>query len=76
MTIDERLERLADRHEALTQSVELLAIQGKETDRRISELSSEVSQTTKLVNKMAASIDTLGRIAEMHEHRLDSLENN
>jgi hypothetical protein len=38
MTIDERLDRLTERHEALTQSVELLALQGKETDRRIDQV--------------------------------------
>src|ERR1039457_270100 len=34
MTIDERLEKLTERHEALTQSVELLRIAQEETDKR------------------------------------------
>ncbi len=35
MTIDERLERLAERHEALSHSVELLVAEGKETSDKI-----------------------------------------
>jgi len=35
MTIDERLERLTERHEALTQSVELMAAENRERDRRM-----------------------------------------
>jgi archaellum component FlaC len=35
MTIDERLERLAERHKALSHTVELLAAEGKETGEQI-----------------------------------------
>jgi len=35
MTIDERLDRLVERHEALTQTVEHLALQGEEQNKRI-----------------------------------------
>jgi DNA anti-recombination protein RmuC len=35
MTIDERLERLTERHEALTQSVELLRAHGNELSERL-----------------------------------------
>ena len=60
MTIDERLQRLVERHEALTQSVELLA---KETR----ELRAAVSQD-------AENIRALARIAEIHERRITHLE--
>jgi len=33
MTIDERLERLTGRHEAFTQTVELMAAENRERDR-------------------------------------------
>jgi len=60
MTIDERLDRLTERHEALTQSVELLALQGKETDRRI--------------DQVMQAIEKLVHIASSHEQRLDRLD--
>lgn len=116
MTIDERLDRLTERHEALTQSIELQMLDTRENTRNIatlslvvrelsrniqatnetasetlrtvSETTKTVSETLKLVNEtletvnetnktvgqMAASIATLGRLAEMHEHRLDRIE--
>jgi chromosome segregation ATPase len=60
MTIDERLDRLTERHEALTQSVELLALQGKETDRRI--------------DQVMQAIEKLVHIVNSHEQRLDRLD--
>jgi hypothetical protein len=64
MTIDDRLERLTERHEALTQSVELMAAETRAGFARLENI----------VGQMARSIDTLARIVELHEHRLDSLE--
>jgi archaellum component FlaC len=60
MTIDERLERLTERHEALTQSVEML-------HRDIRELRG-------IVEIDAENIRALARIAEIHERRLSDLE--
>ena len=60
MTIDERLERLTERHEALTQSVEMM-------NHQIAELVSAVKQD-------GENIRTLARIAEIHERRLRTLE--
>lgn len=58
--IDERLDRLVERHEALTQTVELLT-------RGIAELRAAVAQD-------AENIRTLARVAEIHERRLTGLE--
>jgi archaellum component FlaC len=60
MTIDERLERLTERHEALTMHLELLT-------RDVQELKAAV-QTD------AANIRALARIAEIHHERLSPLE--
>ena len=57
MTLDERLERLAERHEALTQSVELMAIENRQRDRRLGEI--------------MEGIASLLHVAEIHEQRLD-----
>ncbi len=69
MTIDERLERLTERHEARTQSVEMLfadnrqpAAENEKRDRRLGE-----------IMENAAS---LVHVAEIHERRLSHLEGN
>ena len=67
MTIDERLEKLTERHEALTQSVELLRIAQEETDRRFKRVADLFAQTDGFINDLA-------RIAKSHEGRLDNLE--
>jgi len=64
MTIDERLDRLTERHEALTQTVELMAAENREGFARLE----------KIVGQMARSIYTLVRVVELHEHRIDALE--
>ena len=60
MTTDERLDRLTERHEALTQSVEMLVIETRELRAAISD--------------DAENIRALARIAEMHERPLTGLE--
>jgi hypothetical protein len=60
MTIDERLERLTERHEALTETVELIA--GMQRD------------LTAAVTQDAENIRALVRIAEIHERRLTEIE--
>jgi len=64
MSIDERLDRLTERHEALTQTVELLVAENKERDRRNDE------RFTKIMD----GLTRLLRIAEIHEHRITNLE--
>ena len=60
MDIDERLERLAQRHEALTQSVELLT--------------KDLSDMKVLVNDIAEGTARLLHVAEIHEKRISRLE--
>lgn len=62
MTIDERLERLTERHEALTQTVELISLE----INALKDVTSTISQTVML----------LAQVAERHEHRLERLEGN
>lgn len=52
MTIDERLERLTERHEALTQSVELMRLEGQEQDKRIAEQSRNIDTLVSSVEKL------------------------
>lgn len=59
-TIDERLEKLTERHEALTQTVELMTAENRERDRRMGEVMEGIAR--------------LLHIAEIHEHRIEDLE--
>ncbi len=60
MTVDERIERLTERHEALAQSVELLVLQGE--------------QTRKTVDLLVLSVTDLVGIVRSHENRIEGLE--
>ncbi len=60
MDIDERLERLTLRHEALTQTVELLT--------------KDLSDMKVLVNDIAQGTARLLHVAEIHEQRISRLE--
>lgn len=71
MTIDERLERLTERHEALTQSVELMAAENRERDEKAD---ARMGKLIGLIEKLAVSVDKVAQIAANHEHRIDRLE--
>jgi archaellum component FlaC len=60
MTVDERLDRLTARHEALTESVEMLT-------RDLHEMKS-------LVGDIAEGTARLLHVAEIHEKRISKLE--
>lgn len=60
MTIDERLDRLMERHEALTQSVELIAQTTRDNARQIGALREATS--------------ALLQIVQIHENRISGLE--
>ena len=60
MTIDERLERLTERHEALTQTVEHMALQGEEQNKRI--------------DKVVGVMEAFANIVQSHERRLTGFE--
>jgi len=81
VNIDERLDRLTERHGALAQSIELMVADGKLVGARIQVLAEACSKLFETAAKQAdatgkrsESIDKLSRIAEIHEHRLDDLE--
>ncbi len=60
MTIDERLEKLAERHEALTQTVELLLAVNQQNEKRMGQALDAIIRLT--------------NIAEAHDIRLDDRE--
>ena len=67
MTIDERLEKLTERHEALTQTVELIAAMQRDLTRDVQSLRTATEQD-------GDNIRALARIAEIHERRLTEIE--
>ncbi len=67
MNIDERLESLTERHEALTQTVELLASVNRQIAANITRISDDMSDSMQ-------GIARLLHIAEIHEQRLTDLE--
>ena len=82
MTIDERLEKLAERHEALTQTVEIMAGMQREndrrwaeTDKRWAETDKRFAETDRRISQLMEAITSLANIAGAHEQRLDDLEN-
>jgi hypothetical protein len=60
MSTDERLDRLTERHEALTQTVELIAVAQMKNDERMGQL-------TDTMNRLA-------NIVIAHEQRIEDLE--
>ena len=67
MDIDQRLDKLTERHEALTQSVELIA--------RMQQKNEEAHQKNEvLLAHVMESIGSLARIAQAHERRITGLE--
>ena len=81
MTIEERLEVLTARHEALTQTVEIIAGMQKENERRFAEnerrfaeTDRRFAETDRRLGQVLEAITQLGHIAEAHEHRLDRLD--
>lgn len=74
MTIDERLERLVERHEALAQTVELLAIETRELRAAQEKDAEHIRTITAAIQMDAENIRALARVAEIHERRLTRLE--
>ena len=71
MTIDERLERLAERHEALTQTVEILAQEQREFIARMTQYSADVKDAIRRLANIAAAHDER---LDGHESRIEKLE--
>jgi hypothetical protein len=71
MTIDERLEKLTERHEALTQTVELMAAMQQAAEKQFAKQIAEILAASK---QDGENIRALARIAEIHDRPLTGLE--
>jgi len=71
MTIDERLERLAERHEALTQSMELFQHDMAEMRATAAERD---AITDARIGRLLGIVEKLADTADNHERRIERLE--
>lgn len=67
MTIDERLERLTERHEALARGVEILVAENRKT-------AEENQRRDRRLGEIMEGIARLLHVAEIHERRITELE--
>jgi hypothetical protein len=67
MNIDERLDRLTERHEALAESLQLLTAD-------VQSLAQSVKEHDRILRGHADLIGDLARIASVHEQRIGRLE--
>jgi len=75
MTLDERLERLAERHEALTQTVELMVAENRQAAEKMAaenkQMAMENRHRDRRLGEIMEGIASLLHVAEIHEQRLD-----
>jgi len=78
MTIDERLERLAERHEALIRSSELFRHDMAEMRAAAAERDAitdqRISRIRDLLERQSSNIDKLAAVAHEHQQRIERLE--
>ena len=74
MTIDERIEKLTERHEALAPSLELLSIDARETRESVKQLAGTVAEVSRTVDVLARSVLDLVGTVRRHETRIVGLE--
>ncbi len=74
MTIDERLDRLTERHEALTQSIELMMADNRERDHRLKEVVESIASLDRRSAEIMEGLARLVHVAEIHEQRIERLE--
>jgi chromosome segregation ATPase len=87
MDFEQRIDKLTERHEALTQTIELMTHDWNERysalTRNIDKLAAESKQTDKVVRDLGKFVTDIAegtarllRVVESHEHRLAELEGN
>jgi hypothetical protein len=78
VTFEESLERLRERHEALTQTVELIAADNRqfaiENRKMFEEIARENRQRDKRLGEIMEGLARLVHVAEIHEQRIERLE--
>jgi hypothetical protein len=71
MTIDERIERLTERHEALTQTVELMIHENRAQQAAQERRQAAIDERFRFIGE---SLEKLANVATPHQHRIDDHE--
>ena len=74
MTFEERIDRLTERHEALTQTVEIIAGMQRENEVRMAKMEDGMVQLEVTMGKLTTTMNRLANIVIVHDERLDDLE--
>jgi len=74
MTIEEKLERLTERHEALAQSLELLKDSIHEQGDNIEKQGRNIDRLIALAETQTPHIEALFKIVDSHERRIRRIE--
>ncbi|AXC15874.1 hypothetical protein ACPOL_6662 [Acidisarcina polymorpha] len=81
MSIDERLDRLTERHEALTGHIELLTADVsqlggdlKQLKERVDDLTVNIEKQRRTMDDLMVGFSSLVELARSHEHPIDRLE--
>ncbi len=74
MDFEERIENLTARHEAMSQTVELLALAQTRNEELHAKNEVMQAKNEKLITQVIESIDSLARIAHAHERRISDIE--
>jgi hypothetical protein len=71
MTIDERLEKLTERHESLTQAVELMVAENRDRDEK---WDARMTKLVGTVDRLVGTVEMMATLAASHERRITNLE--
>jgi len=71
MNFEERMDRLVERHEALSQSLEIIAGMQQANERAIAKLGEQMDKLGEKLDRLAEVVTNLVQIAMSHERRLD-----
>jgi hypothetical protein len=72
--IDQRLDKLTERHEALTQTVELIVHMQQKNEEALQRNEALLEKSQILIVRVIEGVDSLARIAHAHENRITGLE--
>ena len=74
MNIDQRLDRLVERHEALAESVQLLTRDVQSLGEHVNSLAESVKTHERYLSDIMEGTARLLHVAQIHEQRLSRLE--
>ena len=74
MDIDQRLDKLTERHEALGQTLELVVHMQQKSEEALQRNEALLEKSQILIVHAIESFDSLARIAHAHENRVTGLE--